>query len=775
VKEVEMRAVIRQAKAHVRGSTLQSVLILVTLFAAATVLTLALSTFRVAQGAYERLFERTNGAHVWLYLDPAQVSAEEAERVVEGLPGVVGITGVMRGLSSDLFVGEERLRGELLREWPAERYTAGRPLLVAGHAPRPGEIDVIVMDRNEAVDYGITTGDTVEVLTPDGKRSLTVVGLHVSPEICPYPHCSPIRHYLSPDLMDELVPPALLPEIGNLAVGLRLQDPAGGEAAVKETEEMLPVDHWLDWRVIRDGSDGAIENQRIILMTFGIVATLASGFLIANTIGEAVRAQTRQIGLLKAVGFTRGQLALIYLLQYLGLGLLAGMAGLAAGSLAASLILRPLTALFGETKVHIPLGIMLISPLGTLLITALFTLWTVRRAARLEAVAAIRTGAERPSRRTASLPRASLPLAVGLNDVLSRPVRSTLTALALAMAVFTATAGLIINATFQAFLTDPTLGALPDGDLFLDRTIHLSDGEVRSLIAALPEVTATYAQVWGGWQFPGENDSYWAMFREGDLAAFRFPLVEGRMLSGPDEVVVAYNLARERGLSLGDPLTISLSDQPFTFRIVGVYRESNNRGRMLILPLEARRRVQPDATPFRYVLRLRPGTDAQALGGELAQASRDQLEVTTRDDFTTPAWTISAQETLVALTLVLVGIAVVGVFNTLWTGVQERRRDLALLKAVGVTPRQLALSVLAGAAAVALIGYAVGVPLGILGTQLLMDAVARSIGFGPLNSTLDGVGTVLVLPGTLLVATAGAWIPARSAGRMGVVDSLRYE
>jgi putative ABC transport system permease protein len=770
-----MRAVMRQAKANVRGSALQSALVLVTLFAAATVLTLALSTFHVAQGAYERLFERTNGAHVWLYLDPERVPAEEAERVVADLPGVVSTTGVMRGLGSDLFLGEERLRGELMREWPAERYTDGRPLLVAGRAPRPGEIDVIVMDRNEAVDYHVGVGDRVELLTPDGKRPLTVVGLHVSTEICPYPHCSPLRHYLSPALMDELAPPSLFPEIGNLAVGLRLHDPAGVEAAVEAAEEALPVDHWLDWRVIRDGSDGAIENQRIILMTFGIVATLAAGFLIANTIGEAVRARTRQIGLLKAVGFTRRQLALTYLIEYLGLALVAGVAGLAVGGVAGSLILRPLTALFGETSVHIPMGTILFSPLGTLLIAALFTLWPVRRAARMEVVAAIRTGAERPRRRTVSLPRASLPLAVGVNDALSRPVRSTLTALALAMAVFTATAGLIINATFQAFLTDPTLGALPDGDLFLDRTVHLPDGEVRRLIEALPDVTAYYVQIWGGWQFPGESGTYWAMFREGDLTPFRFPLVEGRMLNGPDEVVVAYNLAREQGLALGDPLTITLSDQPFTFRIVGVYRETNNRGRMVILPLEARRRVQPDVAPYRYVLRLRPGADAQVLAEELTLASRDQLDVRAPADFQTPAWTVSARRMLVVLALVLVGIAVVGVFNTLWMGVQERRRELALLKAVGVTPRQLALSLLASAAAVALVGYAVGVPLGIVSTRFLIDTVARSMGFGPLRSAMDGVGVLLTLPGTVLVALAGASIPARSAGRMSVVDSLRYE
>jgi putative ABC transport system permease protein len=343
------------------------------------------------------------------------------------------------------------------------------------------------------------------------------------------------------------------------------------------------------------------------------------------------------------------------------------------------------------------------------------------------------------------------------------------------MAVFTATAGLTINDAFQAFLTDPTLGALPDGDLFLDRTVHLPDTEVRQLIAALPDVAACYVQVWGGWQIPGETDSFWAMFREGDLAAFQFPLVEGRMISGPDEVVVAYNLAKERGLAVGDPLTISLADQPFTFRIVGVYREVNNRGRMLILPMEARRRVQPDAAPYRYVLRLHPSADAQALAEELTAASRDQLDVRAPADFQSPAWTVSARRMLVGLTLVLVGIAVVGVFNTLWMGVQERRRELALLKAVGVTPRQLALSVLAGAAAVALIGYVMGVPLGILGTQLLVDTVARSMGFGPLRFAVDGMGALLILPGTVLVALAGASIPARSAGRMGVVDSLRYE
>ena len=70
-----MVAVIRQTKANLRSNKLQSALILVTLLASAALLTVALSTAYVAQGAYDRLFARTLGAHLWLDLDPERVTA----------------------------------------------------------------------------------------------------------------------------------------------------------------------------------------------------------------------------------------------------------------------------------------------------------------------------------------------------------------------------------------------------------------------------------------------------------------------------------------------------------------------------------------------------------------------------------------------------------------------------------------------------------------------------------------------------------------------------
>jgi putative ABC transport system permease protein len=130
---------------------------------------------------------------------------------------------------------------------------------------------------------------------------------------------------------------------------------------------------------------------------------------------------------------------------------------------------------------------------------------------------------------------------------------------------------------------------------------------------------------------------------------------------------------------------------------------------------------------------------------------------------------------MVKLSLVLVGIAVIGVFNSVWMGVRERRRELGMLKAVGMTPGQVTFSVLSEAAGTALVGYVVGLAVGLVGIRVLIDTVARAVGFGPLSPPMDGVGLALLLPGVVLVAVGGASLPAYRAGQTSVVDALRYE
>jgi len=771
-----MLAIVRQIKANLRSQKLQSALILVTLLAAATLLTLALITFRTACGAYDRLFERTRGAHVWVYVDPAQVTAGQVEQRLADLPGVKATTGAIRSFSRPFYVGETSTLGQELREWPDEAITVARPLLVAGRAPETDERDVIVLDRNVAAFYSLGVGDTVDVLTPNGRHPLTVVGLQVNAIHCPFPSCQPARDYVAPGTLPALEASlSTTPDIETLAIGLRLGEPVDVQAVLGAVEKALPpgaLYAWWDWKEVRRHCDQTVVLQTVLFTAFSIVSGLAAGLIVANVIGEAARAQTRQLGLLKAVGFTGRQLALVYLAEYLGLALIASLGGLAVGGLLATAILGDVAVRFGETLVRPSFGVVLAVPLLTLLIAALFTLGPVRRAARLDVVQTIRAGAERPRRRATRLLHLPPSLALGVSDALSRPLRSALTALGLGVTVITLTFALTAIHTIHAFEADPSLGGMRDGDLLVFPSQDVSGTQVRRLIAEQPGVTASYSELEAHFEFPGEDEDLQARFYEGDLVAFKFSLIKGRMFEALDEVVVSYVLARERDLQPGDEITLLLEGKAVTLRVVGLYREGINLGRMLILPTGLLRRFHPDVEPARYTLKIDPETDVQTVLAALKAATGGALKVS---EIELPEALTSLPGSLTLLSLVLGGIAAAGAFNTAWMGVQERRREFGLLKATGMTPGQVTLSVLVGMAAMSLAGYALGVSLGLPGVRLLFDALGRGMGFGPLDASIDVLGEVLLLPGITMLAVLTAFLPAHRAGWTSVVEALRYE
>jgi putative ABC transport system permease protein len=771
-----MYAILRQVKANLRYGRLQSVLILLTLLAATTLLTLALLTFHTASGAYNRLFERSHGAHVWIYLDPRKVTAEQSEQQLADLLGVEATTGVIRSFSRRLYVGGEATLGQELREWPAEAIVVARPILVAGRVPERGERDVIVLDRNVAAYYGLNVGDTVDLLAPDGHHLLTVVGLQVNSIHCPFPYCQPARDYVASGMLADLetwLSPT--PDMETLAVGLRLSEPPDMEAAIQAAEEALPpgaLFSWWDWSEVRRHCDETVRLQRIILIAFSLVAGLAAGLLMANVVGGAVRAQTRQIGLLKAVGFTGRQLALVYLSESLGLALLASLAGLLLGGLLASMILGPIALRFGETLVRPPLWVTLAAPLVTLLVTMLFTLGPVRRAARLDVVQAIRVGSEAPRRRAGRMRWLPISPALGLGEAFSHPLRSVLTALGLGVTMVALTFALTAVHTLQAFERDPSLGGMRDGDLIAFPSQEVSGAELRRLIADQTDVAASYGELETAFQFPGEEEILQAHFREGDLAAFRFPLIEGRMPAAADEAVVSYVLSRERDLRAGDTMTILLEGEPVMLQVVGLYREGLALGRMLILSTDLLRRFKPTVESTRYLLKVRPEADAQAVSAALKAASGGALQI---GEIELSEALTSLPRALAWLSVMLGGLAAVGAFNTAWMGVQERKREFGMLKAAGMTPRQVALSVLAGMAALALAGYALGTCVGLPGVHLLFDLLGRAMGFGPLDASVDVLGQVLLLPAIVLLAALAALLPAWRAGRTSVVEVLRHE
>ena len=127
-----------------------------------------------------------------------------------------------------------------------------------------------------------------------------------------------------------------------------------------------------------------------------------------------------------------------------------------------------------------------------------------------------------------------------------------------------------------------------------------------------------------------------------------------------------------------------------------------------------------------------------------------------------------------ALTEVLLFMAVATLVHVLITSVRKRRRDLAILKTLGFVRRQVWNAIAWQATTLTLVALALGIPIGIVIGRWVWTAFAGSIGVVPAPAV--GLTIILVMiPAALIAANLIAAFPARAAARTKPALVLREE
>jgi hypothetical protein len=125
-----------------------------------------------------------------------------------------------------------------------------------------------------------------------------------------------------------------------------------------------------------------------------------------------------------------------------------------------------------------------------------------------------------------------------------------------------------------------------------------------------------------------------------------------------------------------------------------------------------------------------------------------------------------------ALALGLAAGAVVGLGLTLVSSVRRRRRDLALLRTLGFTRRQLMATIAWQASVAGVTGVMIGVPLGVVFGRWLWNLFARNIYAVP-QPTVSVISIIIVALSALLLANVVAAVPGRIAARTSTAQVLR--
>ncbi|MFF9285611.1 ABC transporter permease [Streptomyces griseosporeus] len=281
----------------------------------------------------------------------------------------------------------------------------------------------------------------------------------------------------------------------------------------------------------------------------------------------------------------------------------------------------------------------------------------------------------------------------------------------------------------------------------------------------------------GGFQSEGGN--YWGTKDP------RYPLVSGHAPSGKGEVLIDSETAKRAGYQVGDRVRMSVDGPVLTPTVAGVFTTDDGNvaaGGSLTLfdTATAQQLFGKPGTYDEIDVTAAAGTSQTALKAALDRAlPKDTVETTTGRQLADDQAEIiaSSMSGLKQGLLVFAGIALfVGTFiiaNTFTMLVAQRTKELALLRAVGASRRQVTRSVLVEAFVVGAVAGVTGLVAGIgigAGLKALMGTLGASVPDGPLVVSPGTVATALVVG--VVVTMLAAWLPGRRAAKIPPVAAM---
>ncbi|GIF03837.1 hypothetical protein Asi03nite_13750 [Actinoplanes siamensis] len=773
----------RAARAAVRRRKVQTAVIaLVALFCTATgVVSLAL--LDAASAPFDRAFAAQQGAHAVAAYDPVRVTDAQLTGATTGVSG-------MSGPFPQVVVEAEN---------PGDIFLAGRPLTVVGRADPGGAVDRLDLWRGR---WATAAGEVVLASEPhvadfdSGPQSrtttLTVNGVTLRVVGWAFSISGSADAWVAPAQIAALHPTAtqmLYRFTGDVTTREAVTARLSGVTTGLPGGALVAAQQYL---TLKEKAAAEPGTYLPFLSTFGVLGLLVAMIIVGNVVSGAVVSGIRHIGVLKAIGFSPGQVVAVYLTMVTVPAVAGAVPGTVLGAFAAQPMLsdtfRGLG--FGQDAGARP-WVWAAGLIGVPLIVVLAALLPARRAHRLSAAEAISAGSTQRRSRGLRVQRAlsgtRLPRAVGLGLGLpfARPGRTALTLATLLLGVTTVTfagglSGSVVRVAEIGDRSGGQIGVRPQPPA-LGVSSTRTDTEVEALLRGLPGTARIGVFYTHEASVAGMSEPIMINFGRGDVAALGYEaqLLDGRWMTGPDEIVAPTQLMNRRGFRLGDRITIELGGGRSTFTLVGETVRGVPGPEGLFAERAALARLDPDRklapADFFYQVQVTDGTSLDGYAGAVRTADPGLYawNNTGGDEFATIVTGFST-----VLSILLAAVTALGVLNTVALNALDRRRDLGMLKSIGMTPRQVLTMMVTSVAALGLAAGLLGIPIGMLAHRFIVplagEAASMRLPAEVMQVWHPGMLGLLALSG-VAIAVAGALLPARSAARLTIAQVLHNE
>ena len=690
--------------------------------------------------------------------------------------------------------------------------------LVPERGAWPPSVGEILIERDAFQVAKASIGDAVIVKTADGVEQPLVISGSVHDVGQAQARMENIVYgYINLDTLVQLGEEPKFDQL-NILVAQNRFDENHIKRVVADVEKLIKDRGREVWRIEipTPGKHPHSDLTGILLLamsSFGLFVLVLSGILVINLLTAMMASQVRQIGVMKAIGGTRRQIAGIYFGQALFLGIAAVIVSVPLGIIGSRALCRYMAIFlnFDINSFAVPIWVYLLVALVGLaapLIAAAYPVWSgtaapVRVALSDFGLSQTTFGASRFDRALARMGGTFSLLVFAIRNGFRRRARLVLTLLTLAAGGLFFLSALNVRSSMVNTLDRLFATRKFDLSIFFSSPYELA--KIQKAIDNTPGITRaegwfvteaslvgqTSADAATGSHSGGPHGNASSQVNRFNVVALpadtqlqTFDIIEGRNLAPNDTDAIVVNNAlagRDSQFRVGQTVTLRIGPAESNWRVVGLAREAFSPATGYIPQTFIQQRHPGMINSLRLSLARSDVDSSAALKSDLdrnleEQGVRARGSVTKAESrFGFDQHMVMIYVFLIVMSAIIGSVGGLGLMTTMSLNVLERRREMGVMRALGATPRIVWLMIVAEGIVIGLLSWTIAALLSWPISKAIGNFMVKVMFRSGLDFTFEPLGLVIWLVVSIGLSAAASFFPAWKASRVTVREALAYE
>jgi ABC-type lipoprotein release transport system permease subunit len=498
------------------------------------------------------------------------------------------------------------------------------------------------------------------------------------------------------------------------------------------------------------------------LCAFVVILIVVSMIVMGHSISNTIEQERKDMGILKTIGYTSGQLQTVQILQYM-----AGIAGGMILGLVGCVFLSDFVSRLTVTSAGLlmpsglPYGQSLLAFAVILCVLVLFIRFKTIKIAHIPPVQTISSNALNISpgiKAATAIKPSGLTFHLALRQLASGKKRYIGTCIVSILLVFFVS----VVGRMDTWLGPNGEGlmdafSVADHDLGVQPMREVNMKEIESMISSYSRIEETYEVAMQSVTVNGVD--YTANVLD---QPSRFHILSGRTSTADDEIVITEFVAKDLGVGIGDTVTITHEGKNASYRVTGIYQCANEMGANIGMSREGYAKIgNIDSYIWCHHYILSDHSMNEEIMTTLQKKYRTEIKVHTN------SWSglDGIVSTMHFLTMFMYAIVVIFILVVIvLTGsklLYAEQGDMAILKSIGFTSHRLRLAFAIRFGIVVAIGSIIGIVLSCILADPVITVLLKLFGIGEFHSAFGFVNSILPAMIVTVLFVAFAYFSSR--------------